>query len=141
MLTHKTDKPFKCDFCVQTFATFAAKEQHERTHTGERPFSCDHPGCGKSFATTTSLSTSRLVHLKPRMTMLIDPSSNAQKTPHRREAAQMPLLRRVVCRGKYPLIPGAEPSSLYTLTVETRQSSNLSKHKKSKHPTRMIRDS
>lgn len=66
-----TDKPFKCDFCVQNFATFAAKEQHERTHTGERPFSCDRPNCGKSFATTTSLS----IHPSPRK-----PMSNANQS-------------------------------------------------------------
>jgi len=30
----------KCDFCSNTYKTLSKKLEHERTHTGERPFKC-----------------------------------------------------------------------------------------------------
>lgn len=31
------------------------QQVHERSHTGDRPYQCDHPGCGKAFATGRGL--------------------------------------------------------------------------------------
>lgn len=35
---------------------------HMRTHTGDRPYICDHKDCGKSFITKGHLQTHQLIH-------------------------------------------------------------------------------
>ncbi|CAG0880398.1 unnamed protein product [Cyprideis torosa] len=39
----------KCDLCEKVFSKGRNLKQHMFLHTGQRPFPCDEPGCGKSY--------------------------------------------------------------------------------------------
>lgn len=43
-------KRHRCDICGSAFARPSSLLTHMRTHTGERPFVCPYPGCGKAFS-------------------------------------------------------------------------------------------
>lgn len=39
---------------IEVQMSFVSLEKvHERSHTGDKPYMCDHLGCGKKFATGT----------------------------------------------------------------------------------------
>ena len=87
-MNHINEKPFKCNQCDKSFVlrrllrkheyfhstkyqcTFCGKKcgqkehlkNHERTHTGERPFKCQHDGCGKSFNRKCNLVKHQRTH-------------------------------------------------------------------------------
>ncbi|XP_055296497.1 zinc finger protein 62 homolog [Sitodiplosis mosellana] len=42
---------FVCSICGQAFRKMQCLTQHERIHTGERPYICKYEGCSKSFTT------------------------------------------------------------------------------------------
>ncbi len=56
---------------------------HQRTHTGDKPFACDHPGCGLRYHRAAHLKRHQEVHSdnpnnpKPRKSRTINPGSNA----------------------------------------------------------------
>ncbi|RXN10856.1 zinc finger protein 143-like [Labeo rohita] len=47
------EKCFRCNYegCGKLYTTANHLKVHERAHTGDKPYCCDIPGCGKKFAT------------------------------------------------------------------------------------------
>jgi len=52
-----------CSWCGRQFANTSHLSAHERTHTGDRPFTCDT--CGKQFTQSGSLNVHRRTHVEP----------------------------------------------------------------------------
>ncbi|KAL7297993.1 hypothetical protein TKK_0009003 [Trichogramma kaykai] len=52
----------KCAYCNRVFPREKSLQAHLRTHTGERPYTCDYPGCTKAFTQSGQLKTHQRLH-------------------------------------------------------------------------------
>ncbi|ORY32582.1 hypothetical protein BCR39DRAFT_450540, partial [Naematelia encephala] len=53
---------YSCSFCAKTFSRPSSLRIHTYSHTGERPFACREPGCGRSFSVQSNLKRHAKVH-------------------------------------------------------------------------------
>lgn len=62
--THTGEKPYVCDFpgCDARFTQLSNLRQHERYHTGERPYHCDI--CDLSFQQMANLQQHKRRHFE-----------------------------------------------------------------------------
>ncbi|ORZ01045.1 hypothetical protein BCR43DRAFT_406057, partial [Syncephalastrum racemosum] len=59
-------KRFICDYCTRSFPKPSALKIHIYTHTGEKPYSCDKPGCNKAFSCASNLRRHLKTHNRMR---------------------------------------------------------------------------
>ena len=68
-------KDFRCSFCPKSFARRATLQEHERIHTGDKPFECPNKGC--KFV--TAFQSSLLVH--KRRCRMVTSATNPATSP------------------------------------------------------------
>lgn len=63
-ITKKIKKIYLCPYCQKTFTRPSVLKTHEYTHTSEKPFRCQSPGCNKAFSVVSNLRRHFKVHRK-----------------------------------------------------------------------------
>lgn len=59
---HLGIKSFICSLCQKSFVSKQTLLEHEFLHTGERPYKCNYPNCGKMFRQSSQLSLHKKFH-------------------------------------------------------------------------------
>ncbi|XP_070194464.1 zinc finger protein 367-like [Littorina saxatilis] len=87
----------RCDVCSRIFPREKSLQAHMRTHTGERPYACDFPGCDKAFCQSGQLKTHQRLHTGEKPFACSDEGCSSRFTHANRHCNEHPYagLRRV----------------------------------------------
>ncbi|KAF8488393.1 hypothetical protein JB92DRAFT_2757335 [Gautieria morchelliformis] len=67
----KPPAKYECQYCQKRFNRPSSLKLHYNTHTGEKPFACPFPGCGRHFSVMSNMRRHARIHGDP-----------SKKTPH-----------------------------------------------------------
>ncbi|MDR3549000.1 MAG: C2H2-type zinc finger protein [Candidatus Pacebacteria bacterium] len=62
-LSHMGIKQYQCPHCPKRFSLAQYLQEHMFVHSGEKPFVCTFPGCGKRFRQAGKLSIHKKLHI------------------------------------------------------------------------------
>ncbi|KAK7205847.1 hypothetical protein BZA70DRAFT_237273 [Myxozyma melibiosi] len=57
-----SQKKHKCPVCNKRFTRPSSLQTHIFSHTGEKPFQCDHDSCGRRFSVVSNLRRHKRIH-------------------------------------------------------------------------------
>ncbi|XP_014256864.1 zinc finger protein 367-like [Cimex lectularius] len=86
----------RCEVCSRVFPRDKSLQAHRRVHTGERPYSCDFPGCMRKFKQSGQLKTHQRLHTGERPFLCSADGCTSRFTHANRHCAahpQAPLVR------------------------------------------------
>lgn len=58
----KRARKYQCEYCELSLCNRGQLKSHVRSHTGERPFRCEHQFCGKTFTRNEELTRHKRIH-------------------------------------------------------------------------------
>jgi len=61
-VSSSAQKKHKCKVCDKRFTRPSSLQTHMYSHTGEKPFQCEVPGCGRNFSVVSNLRRHKKVH-------------------------------------------------------------------------------
>ncbi|PWN33389.1 uncharacterized protein FA14DRAFT_109951, partial [Meira miltonrushii] len=53
---------YECGWCGKRFSRPSSLKIHHHSHTGEKPFVCNEPGCGRTFSVQSNLRRHQKSH-------------------------------------------------------------------------------
>ena len=62
MASHSSVKKHVCVLCFKSFTLAQYLKEHTYTHTKQKPFACDFPGCNRAFRQAGKLSLHKRTH-------------------------------------------------------------------------------
>ena len=70
--SHTKEGRFKCTYCEKRFIDSWHLREHERSHTGEKPYSCAEQDCSKAFKNVGNLNRHKVCHSTAKLGIQID---------------------------------------------------------------------
>ncbi|KAG9045891.1 hypothetical protein FS837_005522 [Tulasnella sp. UAMH 9824] len=69
---------YECQYCQKRFNRPSSLKIHVNTHTGEKPFQCPFPGCGRRFSVMSNMRRHSRVHTQARPEDEADPDAEGE---------------------------------------------------------------
>ncbi|KAL4630084.1 zinc finger protein 367 [Arapaima gigas] len=83
----------RCNVCHRVFPREKSLQAHKRTHTGERPYLCDYPNCGKAFVQSGQLKTHQRLHTGEKPFVCSEKGCGSRFTHANRHCSKHPYTR------------------------------------------------